>query len=51
MTYNLDGTLASNVYVAAGGSEAWEQKGAGQIGLEYTFRVRGRPKKSPTEID
>jgi hypothetical protein len=27
------------------GSPEWQQKVAGQLGLEYTFRDRGRPRK------
>jgi putative transposase len=31
--------------------DAWQQKVAGQLGLEYTFRHRGRPRKPRPDPD
>ena len=30
------------------GSEAWQQQTAKQMGLQYTFRPQGRPRKRPS---
>ena len=31
------------------GSEAWQQQTAKQMGLQYTFRPQGRPRKRPSD--
>jgi putative transposase len=33
------------------GGDGWQKKVAKQMGLQYTFRPRGRPKKTGSEID
>ena len=33
------------------GNEAWQRKVAGQLGLEHTFRPRGRPRKQPPAVE
>ncbi len=33
------------------GGEKWQQQTASQLGLEYTFRPRGRPKRTPADAD
>jgi putative transposase len=42
----LEAVRRSLVHQQPFGSEAWQQRTAARLGLEYTFRPRGRPKKS-----
>lgn len=43
----LEAIRSSTVRSQPFGNAAWQRKVAGQLGLEHTFRPRGRPRKQP----
>ena len=47
----LDAVRRSVVRGRPFGSAAWERQTAARLGLEYTLRPRGRPKKGPTRSE